>query len=156
MNPCRWIPWAFVGAFAAVIVVNGALAYFAVSSSTGLVSEHPFESGNGYNRVLDAAAAQDRLGWRGNVHLDPSAADAAAVVVQLADQAGRPLTAASVTARIARPVEPMPEIVLPLVETTAGRYEGTTALARRGQWDVRIAARHGEEVFQFTQRTIIK
>src|SRR5262249_43192444 len=63
----RWIPWAIAGAFLIVAVVNGALAFFALRSDTGLVSEHPFELGNGYNRVLDAGAAQDALGWHGRV-----------------------------------------------------------------------------------------
>lgn len=65
MSSYRWIPWAIAGALGVVVAVNGALAYFAVTSSTGLVSEHPFTDGNTYNRVLDAAAAQDALGWRG-------------------------------------------------------------------------------------------
>jgi len=67
MGSYRWIPWSFAGALGVVVMVNGALAYLAVSSSTGLVTEHPFESGNGYNRVLAAAAAQDALGWHGTL-----------------------------------------------------------------------------------------
>jgi nitrogen fixation protein FixH len=156
MSSYRWIPWAFAGALSVVIAVNGALAYFAASSSTGLVSEHPFESGNSYNRVLDAAAAQDRLGWRGSLRVIANDAGRAEIAVQLSDRAGKPLTAASVTARLIRPVEPLPDLVLPLEETRAGRYENAAVLSRRGQWEVRVAARRGEELFQFAQRIVVK
>ena len=53
--------------FVVVIAVNGALTWFAVHSDPGLVTEHAFEAGKAYNRVIDAAATQDALGWKGHV-----------------------------------------------------------------------------------------
>src|SRR5690349_20089359 len=92
---CRWIPWAIALSFVVVAGVNGALAYFAIESNPGLVNEHPYELGTGYNRVLDAAAAQDALGWRGAVLWLATDAQRGTVAVDLKDAAGAPLSGAT-------------------------------------------------------------
>jgi len=153
---CRWIPWAIALAFVVVAGVNGALAYFAVQSNPGLVSEHPYELGTGYNRVLDAAAAQDALGWHGTVEWRGSGAQRGTVAVDLMDAAGRPLSGATLTARLVRPVERLPEIDLMLAETGPGRYIAAATPPRPGQWDVRVVARQGERRFQFQQRIVVQ
>jgi nitrogen fixation protein FixH len=155
-NAYRWIPWTFVGGLAVVVAVNGVLAYFAIVSSTGLVTEQPFERGNDYNRVLDAAAAQDALGWRGAVHFAPSGDSGGALAAELTDRSGRPLSGLSVTARLVRPVEPLPDLVVPLAEIGGGRYAAVTAVSRPGQWDVQVVARQGAALFAFAQRIVVK
>jgi nitrogen fixation protein FixH len=155
-NHYGWIPWAFAGGLSVVVVVNAAFAYMAVTSSTGLVTQHPFESGNDYNRVLDAASAQDALGWRGTVRFVPNGHDRGALAAELTDRAGQPLSGLSVTARLVRPVEPLPDFVLPLEESGAGLYTATAELSRPGQWEVRLAARHGDALFEFAQRIVVK
>ncbi|HXZ01191.1 MAG TPA: FixH family protein [Stellaceae bacterium] len=156
MGSYRWIPWSFAGALGVVVMVNGALAYLAVSSSTGLVTEHPFESGNGYNRVLAAAAAQDALGWHGTLAFAAAGAETGEIAVELVDRAGQKLTGLAVTALVTRPVEPLPDTSLTLIEAGDGRYRGPVALARPGQWDVHVVARRGGDVFQFAQRIVVK
>ncbi|HEX7967541.1 MAG TPA: FixH family protein [Stellaceae bacterium] len=156
MRSYRWIPWAFAGALGVVVAANGALAYFAAVSSTGLVTEHPFAHGNDYNRVLDAAAAQDALGWRGTVRFLAEGAERGEIAAEFADRDGRPLAGLAVTARILRPLEPLPESIVSLSETTAGRYAADVALDRPGQWELRIAARRGADRFEFMQRIAVK
>lgn len=156
MSTYRWIPWSFAGALGVVVMVNGALAYFALTSSTGLVTEHPYESGNDYNRVLAAAAAQDALGWRGTLAFTATGAEAGEIAVELADRAGRKLTGLAVTALVTRPVGPLPDTRLALAEAEAGRYRSPVALTGPGQWDVQIVARRGGEIFQFAQRIVVK
>jgi nitrogen fixation protein FixH len=151
----QWIPWAFAGCLLAVVAVNGVLGYFALESSTGLVTQHPFENGVEYNRVLEAAAAQDALGWQGRINL-ASDAEAHRLAAQVIDRAGRPLSGLSVIARLTRPIEPLPDVVVPLRETSSGVYLATTSLSRPGQWDVRIVARRDSAVFQFVQRIVVK
>lgn len=152
---CRWIPWAFAGALGLVVLANGALTYFAVTSNTGLVTEHPFDEGNSYNRVLAAAAAEDALGWNGKLGFSGAVAAPGRITAELTDRSGRALTGLSVTAHITRPVEPLPEIVLPLAET-AGSYAAPVTLSRPGQWEVRITARRSDDLFEFAQRIIVK
>jgi nitrogen fixation protein FixH len=152
----RWIPVVFGAGLAVVVAVNGGLAYLALASSNGLVTEHPFETGTGYNRVLDAGAAQDALGWQGAVRFAASGAERGEIAAVFTDRDGRPVTGLSVNAHVVRPVEPLPEVVLALSEGAAGRYVGATELSRPGQWEVRVAARRGADLFEFAQRIIVK
>ena len=153
---CRWIPWAFAGGLAIVVGVNGALAYFATATAPGLVTEHPFERGNDYNRVLDAGDAQDALGWRASLRLNRVAPGRGELVAELADRSGRPLRGLGVTARLVRPLGPEREIAITLDENAPGRYAQTIVLDGPGQWDVRIAAEDGSTRFAVARRMVMK
>jgi nitrogen fixation protein FixH len=152
----RWIPWAFASALAIVVGVNGALAYFATATAPGLVTAHPFERGNDYNRVLDAGDAQDALGWRVSLKFNAMAPGQGELVAELADRTGRPLHGLAVTAWLVRPLGPAPELALTLAEDQPGRYVQTINLEQPGQWDVRIAAQDGSTRFAFARRMVMK
>lgn len=152
----RWMPWSIAGAFLVVVAVNGALAYFAVHSDPGLVSEHPFELGNGYNRVLDAGAAQDALGWHGTVQFIPDSGLSGRLVADLRDSAGAPLDGLAVKAALVRPVEPLPVQDLAFDASGPGSYAAPVTLARAGQWDVRVAVERGADVYEFVQRIVVR
>ncbi len=156
MSSYRWIPWTFAGALGVVVAVNAALAYFAVTTSTGLVTEHPFAAGNSYNAVLDAGAAQDALGWRGALRFSGTGPARGEIVAELSDRDGKPLTGLKVSLRLVRPIEPLPEIALALSERTPGHYEAEAAPSRPGQWEVYATARRGAELFEFAQRILVK
>ncbi len=156
MTSYRWIPWAFVGGLAVVVAANGALAYFAATSATGLVTQHPFERGNDYNRVLAAAATQDALGWRGTAHFIGQGSGRGEIAVEFSDAAGRPLSGLLVTTLIERPVEALPERTVSLRETAAGHYAAAVTLDRPGQWELRIGATRADDRFAFTQRIIVQ
>ena len=57
-----WIPRAFAGGLAVVIAVNIGLAYFALRSAPGTVSDQPYEEGLAYDCILARAAATSL--WR--------------------------------------------------------------------------------------------
>jgi len=153
---CRWVPWAIGGAFLVVALVNGALAYFALHSDPGLVSDHPFELGNGYNRVLDAGAAQDALGWHGTIRFVGDSGLSGRIIVELTDAAGAPLTGLAVKAAIVRPIEPLPQQDLALDASGQGSYAASVTLARAGQWEVRVKAERGPDLYQFAQRILVR
>ncbi len=153
---CRWVPWAVAGGFLVVASVNGALAYFAVHSDPGLVSQHPFELGNGYNRVLDEGAAQDALGWRGTVRFVETQGLSGRIVAELRDPQGAPLSGLGVKAAVIRPVEPLPPRILSLEPGGPGTYSSAVTLARPGQWEARITAERGRDVYQFVQRIVVR
>ncbi len=152
---CRWVPWAIAGAFLVVVMVNGALAYFALRSDTGLVSEHPFELGNGYNRVLDAGAAQDALGWRGAARFSGAGGLTGSVVAELRGPDSAPLDDLVVKAAIVRPVDPLPPQDLALAAIGHGTYSAPVTLVRAGQWEVRVRAERGAVSYQFVQRIVV-
>jgi len=152
----RWFPWGIAGAMGLVVAVNLALTYFAFSSSTGLVTKHPFDEGNGYNAVLDAAAKQDALGWHDKIVFAATGAQQGEISVAIADRSGAAVSGLAVVAHIERPVEPLPAIVLPLAEEGFGRYRAAATLPRSGQWDVRIVARRGDALYESVQRILVK
>jgi len=152
----RWFPWGIAGAMGVVVAVNLVLTYFAFSSSTGLVSEHPFTEGNGYNAILLAGVRQDALGWRGEISFISTGAKAGRLVAAVKDKAGKPLEGLAVVAHIERPVEPLPPSTLALRDAGAGRYEAAASLSRVGQWDVRIVAQRGGERYEFAERIFVK
>lgn len=153
---CRWVPWAMAGAFLIVASANGALAYFALHSDTGLVAEHPFELGNGYNRVLDAGAAQDALGWHGTIRFVDQAGLSGRIVAELRNPKGAPLVGLAVRAAVVRPVEPLPEQDLTLNASGQGSYAAAVTLVRAGQWEIRVTAERGADVYQFVQRIVVQ
>ena len=155
LSNCRWVPWAIAGAFLVVVAANGALAYFALRSDPGLVSAHPFELGNGYNRVLDAGTAQDALGWYGSVRFVGTGLSGR-IVAELHDPSGVPLGGLAVKAAVVRPFEPMPQQALALEAGAPGLYWAQLTLSRPGQWEVRVTAARGADVYQFIQRIVVR
>jgi len=152
----RWFPWSIAGAMTMVVAVNLVFAYFAIWSSPGLVSEHPYDEGNGYNAVLDAAARQEALGWNGKLSFIALGEKRGEIAATFSDRAGHPLDGLSVTAHIERPIEPLPELVISLAASGAGRYAAAAQLSRPGQWDVRIIARRGDALYEFDDRIFVK
>lgn len=151
----RWIPWAFVGGMLTVVAVNAGLIYFAMSSWTGLAVQRPYERGVAYNQVLAAASVQEALGW----HLDvvPRRADGKTeMVIAAQDRAGKPLDGLRVVARVLRPLEPAAPLFVTLQPVSHGRYAAALGQdLRPGQWEVRVTASRGEDVFRTVQRVIL-
>ena len=71
--PSRFIPWLFAAGMTFVVAVNGVLVYFALGTWSGLVVERPYERGVQYNRVLEAVARQEALGWQFEIALQDAA-----------------------------------------------------------------------------------
>ncbi|HUN47212.1 MAG TPA: FixH family protein [Stellaceae bacterium] len=151
---CRWIPWAIAGCFVVIASVNGALAYFALHSDTGLVTEHSFEVGNDYNRILAAGAAQDALGWRGAIKFAPGAGLDGRLIARFTDAGGAALAGLSVSVEVVRPIEPLPETSVMLRPASDGSYEAPVVMARPGQWELRVTALRGGQSYQFAERVV--
>jgi nitrogen fixation protein FixH len=127
----RWIPWAFVGAMAVVVMVNLVLVYYAVSTFTGVTVPRAYERGRGYDAVLAEAARQDALGWRAEVALDGGA-----LGVGVTDREGRGV-AGRMEGVLLRPLEGV-ELPLAFVPRGAGRWAAEALPPQRGQWEARL------------------
>lgn len=157
--PPRWsklIPWIFVGGFAIVIAVNGALIYFANSTFSGLETEHAYETGLHYNQSLEAAAAQEKLGWRGDIALSAEADGKRELTVLFADRLERPIDGLAVEAHLLRPANAGMDLNLTLAGKGNGRYTADVTLPAPGQWDIRIVARDAEHSWQKSERLFAK
>lgn len=153
--PSRFFPWIFVAGMAVVIAVNGVLVYFALGTWSGLVVERPYERGIQYNRLLEAATRQDRLGWQFSIVLE-NAGESTHIVVQAMDAAGTPLSGLSLRAAIERPVEKEEHGTVMLGEQEPGRYAASLERLRPGQWQTRLIAERGTDSASTAQRQIIR
>lgn len=155
----RWsraIPWMFVAGFAVVIAVNGTLIYFAQSSFSGLETEHAYERGLQYNQALEAAAAQEKLGWRSEITLTDAADGKRELAASFADRLARPIDGLIVEAHLLRPSNAGMDLTVALAGKGNGRYAADVTLPALGQWDIRIVARDAEHSWQQSERLFAK
>lgn len=150
----RWIPWLFAAVFGVVLSANGALIYFATSSFTGLQTEGHYQKGLEYNRVLEAARAQEALGWLVSVSFDP--AGGGQLQVRATDRTGAPLSGAAVTARLLRPTQAGHDTILTLEPGGDGIYQADLNLPLAGQWEVRTRIGHDTGVYRSAQRIMVR
>jgi nitrogen fixation protein FixH len=149
-----WIPWIFVAGMLTVVAANGALIFFAFHSWSGVSTQRAYERGIQYNRVLDAAAREDLVGWEISVAV--TSATAHQLIIEARDRAGRPLDGISLVVELVRPLESLPALPLDMTAKGRGRYAGSLeALPRAGQWDVRIAATRAGEVVHLQRRIVV-
>jgi len=127
----RWIPWAFVGAFAVIIAVNLVLVYAALTTFTGVTTGKSYDRGRAYNAVLAEAARQDALGWQARVTLQDGV-----LTVLATDREGLPV-GGRVEGVLLRPLEGA-ELRLDFAAAGPGKFIAFAALPGRGQWEARL------------------
>lgn len=125
-----------VAFFAVILAVNMLMATIAVRSFGGRVVENSYVASLKFNVWLAQAKAQERLGWRDEVTLDP----ARRVTMKLN------VTGAGVTALAQHPLGRASDMALHLHEAGPGVYVSDRPLPV-GRWQVRFDIRHsgGEE-----------
>lgn len=154
----RWVPWAFVACFVLIFAVNGGLVYYALESWPGLTTDHAYDEGLAYNRVIDETAKEAKLGWKFSI--DFARADKGSLsgrlVIDAKDGAGAALEGLAIRADLVRPVGDMPEMRFPVSGDGNGHYEAKLTLPRPGQWQVYIVAREGGTVFHTGARILVQ
>ncbi len=160
-----YIPWLFVGLFAIVVMVNGVMIMFALSSFPGLVTQTAFEEGVAYNEALSGLRAQTERGWQVETRLQPTGLQPTGlqptglseriVEVMLRDRESVPLTGAAVTLRFVRPTVGGRDVAVVLREGRPGRYTGTLTLPLPGIWDVHVAVDHDRGDYQAVERITV-
>ncbi|MFN3231161.1 MAG: FixH family protein [Alphaproteobacteria bacterium] len=120
--------------FGVIVAVNLTLAFFATGSWTGLIVKNSYVASQEYNDVLEAAKAQDAMGWS-------SQADYADGVVsfRLQDKTGNAVTGWQVKASLTRPTHENDDHGLTLAAMGDGGYQGVVELAP-GAWNLEIDA----------------
>ncbi len=120
-----------VSFFAVVITVNFTMARFATSTFGGVVVENSYVASQQFNGWLKQASADQALGWKGAIARDGDGRAS----ISLADKAGKPITAAKVTAVAEHPLGQRPATALVLHETVPGTYAAPLA---DGRWRLRV------------------
>lgn len=124
----------FVVFFGIVMAVNFTMAHFASSTFGGVVVENSYVASQHYNRWLDEAAAQKKLGWSATLSRLPDNR----VAVRFA---GAPV-GLTVSAVARHPLGHAPDQALDFARAADGAYVSSKAVAP-GRWIVRLAAEAG-------------
>lgn len=115
--------------FGIVMAVNFTMASLATGGFSGVVVENSYVASQKYNGWLEAARAQDKLGWSGKLARD---AQSRLVLEAPAIPAG-----AEVRAQLRRPVGQPDTTELALVADGSGQFRSDQAIAP-GRWIVRM------------------
>ncbi|MFM7344294.1 MAG: FixH family protein [Tagaea sp.] len=141
LDPNRHLWLVYPVAFIAVLIANGALVYFALSSWPGLAYDNAFERGRKYNQVLREEHCESKLGWRIETAFEADGARAGDLVVRAADRDGRPLVDLDLMAVLVRPVGgTVPDRPVDLRAQAPGVYAARVDVPMAGQWEVRLTA----------------
>lgn len=153
-----WYPWIFVGMFGVVVAVNGALAYFATTTFTGLQTKGAYEKGLAYNKALAEVRAEEELGWKVDPQIDPTAitATGGAITVTVQDKNGKPLDDLHVAVEMVRPTAAGYDSLLELVAQGGGRYQTMVKLPLPGLWDIKVLASRGQDQVEAMRRVVLK
>ena len=159
-RPGWWYPFIYVGVFGVVLAVNLVFMSSAITTFTGLQTEHAYEKGLAYNQVLEQAARQKALGWNVTLEVIPhddnsDTVHAADVVATLKDKDGKGIDGMIVGAKFVRPTSEGYDSELQLMPQGEGRYVGVVKLALPGQWDVHMRAHKDKTLYTLSQRVLV-
>ncbi len=148
----RLIPWYFVLFFLVIAAVDGTMATLAVRSQTGTVTDHPYEKGVAYNKIIAAEQQQESLGWNAAIRWqDGQQPGAGALQVTLTDAHGKPITASKLTAHFSRPTQ----AALDMDMAIANGKPTPVTLPAPGLWEVRIYAEADGKQYQQAKRIVV-
>lgn len=147
MKKDRWIPWAFVGFFVFLALVQGSFVTIAIRTFPGLVTDRPYATGLSYNQVLKEQAAEAALGWQVETAFAAAGPLSGHLTLTIRDVQGQPLNVA-VEAQAERMTR-FPQVVT-LMPTAdgPGRVTLPMHLPVAGRWFVRLTLRDGDHHLQ--------
>ncbi|MBW8743199.1 MAG: FixH family protein [Sphingomonas sp.] len=126
-----------VGFFLVVIGVNGLMATIAERSFTGTVVDNSYVASQHFNRWLDEAKAQDKLGWRATIDHDGRR-----VTVRLTGPDAL-IRDAILSGTALHPLGRLPDRPIHFTRGDTGAYRSVETLPA-GRWQIRVTARHGQ------------
>lgn len=151
----KWIPWYIALFFTLMVLTLVPMAWIAVKTMPGTVTEHSYEKGLAYNKTLAAAEREKSLGWQSDINIDGKDAERR-LSFSLKDSAGAALDNAEVAARMTRPVQGGMDQTVKLSSVGNGRYEAVVRFPAPGVWDVAVSATRGDDNYQANKRVELK
>jgi nitrogen fixation protein FixH len=140
-DPNRHLWLVYPIAFVAVLIANGALVYFALSSWPGLAYDNAFERGRKYNQVLREEDRESKLGWRIETIYESTSERVGTLTVRATDRDGSPLVDLGLTATLVRPLGgSLPDRALDLRARAPGVFAAAIEVPLSGQWELRVTA----------------
>lgn len=130
----RHLLYWLLGFFGVMLVANVIFIWLALDTFTGVASKTAYQDGLAYNERLEAAAAQQALGWEGRV-----TQDAQSVVLTLKDAGGAAVRGLTLQVLLQRPTHDGQDQTRVMVEAAPGRYVAPLELPAGGNWDLVIS-----------------
>lgn len=142
----KQVAWYFVAFFGFVGLINAVMITFAVRTHSGLVTDHPYEKGLAYNKVVEAENNQNTLGWKSTLDYKNGA-----LSFSLRDKNNRIINPEKVTATITRPTQQGMDfsVVLKGNETHIN-------FPAKGLWEVRADAMFKGVHYQQSKRIVVE
>lgn len=131
----RHILAGMAGFFGVVFAVNAAFVYFAIDSWPGLTADRAYVEGLEYERVLEAADAQARLGWQTAVMYDASDRQLSVTIV---DADGARVRDLRPVVRLQRPVGDSAALEHDAYEISPGHYAADVPPLTSGRWSAEV------------------
>ena len=151
----KWIPLYLTLGFITLLAPLAPMAYFAVHTLPGVVTDKAYEEGLAYNKAIAAGTQQKALGWQGELSCDSTAPNGTKASYVLRDAQGNPVDQAAVRLWMVRPVQGGMDRNLEMIAQGDGRYEATIPLPARGVWDLRVSATLQDKNFQTEKRVVL-
>ncbi|MEO1193557.1 MAG: FixH family protein [Pseudomonadota bacterium] len=130
----RHLLYALLGFFGVMLVANVIFITLALDTFTGVTNKNAYQDGLNYNQRLEAAAAQQALGWTGALTVESGQLSLA-----LNDAQGAAVTGLTLQAELRRPTNEIADITLPLQEMLPGVYGAALDLPYKGNWNLMIS-----------------
>jgi len=138
---------ALLAFFAVMLGVNFYMARVAIKTFSGLDVTGPYDAGIAYNKEIDAAKAQNALGWTVDLTRIQDG-PAIEVTATIKDKAGQPVSGLDASLHFFYPATRALDQDTIASAVAEGVYTGAAQL-RRGHWDVQVdLKRNGERLFR--------
>lgn len=146
---------ALGGFFGLMLAANVTFIYMAVSTFDG-TERNAYETGLKYNARIEAAKAQDALGWSHKVALGTDGA----VTLSISHD-GAPIRGLAIEGEISRPATQSISQTLVFEQAETGAYRAATKGLEPGTWIVtanarKAAVRDGGAAYQLKERLWLK
>lgn len=144
---------AILAFFALVIGVNVAFTIAALNSFPGEDVKRSYLQGLHYNDTLAGRRAQDALGWRAALSIEPSA-EGPMIVLHIVDRSADGVPALQITGALRRPADAGMDRAITFTEIGGGAYRAPAPELTPGFWDVRINAARAADCFVAERRIL--
>lgn len=135
----RFIPYYIAGFFIALMAAMGWFISLAMHNYSGEVIGHPYREGLRYNQTIEAAQAQEKLGWKSALDFTTQGLEVK-VTFRLTDKSGKAITGADAKVWFLRPTIAGHDQEITLTDNGKGTYSGAATLAWPGDWEVHVSA----------------
>jgi nitrogen fixation protein FixH len=137
--------------FGVMCSANAVFVYYALHTYSGTVTDKSYEKGLAYNKVIEEAAEQDKLGITSKgLYQDGK------FIFTFFDKNNTPVSGADVNARFIRAVKEGSDFTLKLQDKGNGRYESVVDAPYPGLWTVRTEVKWNGNQYSASHKIILR